>query len=154
MANLPERLTFDSSVIVKALAPPRRKKPDNIYEEQVLIHKKALRLFEDVIRRRRHMYIPSFVLVETAAVISRLTNKEEYAERAVEKVRKYSQRVLSDTDILDRSITTAIKTKASGFDNMVIACALESGTPVLTDDSTLHKIAVDNGIESYLLRDV
>ena len=153
-SELPTRLTVDSSVLVKALAPPRRRKDDEMYRHQLSLHHRALEIFEDIIRKNKTMFIPSIVLVEVAAVISRITNSREDAYEAVEKIRKHSHRVLSDSDILDSAIATAVETKASGFDNIVLACTRLTGSALITDDLKLHRIAEEHGIESYLLREL
>jgi len=152
--RLPVRLTVDSSVLVKALAPPRRRKRDNLYQHQLAIHRGALAIFEDIIRKNRKMFIPSIVLIEVAAVISRITNNREDAYESVEKIRKHASRILYDSDILDSSVASAVDTKASGFDNIVLACARLTGSALITDDLKLHRIAEKHRIESYLLREL
>lgn len=153
-SEISRSLTIDSNVLVKALAPPRRRKDDEIYKLQLALHQKAKEIFEGVIRKEKIMFIPSVVLVEVAAVISRITNNEEDAAEAVDRVRKHSHRVLFDSDILESSITTAIKTKASGFDNIVLACAVLTESALITDDKKLHEIAKEHKIKSYLLKEL
>lgn len=152
--EIPVDLTIDSSILVKALVPPRRRKKDVTYKRQLALHQKALEIFECIIRKERMMFIPSVVLVEVAAVISRITNNKENAIDAVEKIRKHSHRILSDSEILEESITIATETKASGFDNIILACAELTESALITDDSRLHEIAKGRGIKSYLLKEL
>ncbi|MCZ7399908.1 MAG: PIN domain-containing protein [Candidatus Methanoperedens sp.] len=152
--RLPATLTIDSSVLVKALVPPLRRKEDEIYKQQMQLHTKALRIFEDVVRKNIAMCIPSVVLIEVGAVVSRMTNDEWLAKEAVEKVRTHAIQILFDYDLLEPTILTAIQTKASGFDNLILSCAISTGCAIISDDSRLHEIAMKYGHESYLLREL
>ncbi len=152
--RLPAKLTIDSSVLIKALVPPKRRKQDGIYSTQKQLHTNALKIFEDVVRKKISMSIPSAVLIEVGAVVSRLTNNETDAEEAVDKVRLHASQILFDHDLLELTISTAIKTKASGFDNLILSCAISTGSAIITDDSKLHEIAIEYGLKSYLLREL
>ncbi len=152
--KLPAKLTVDSSVLIKALVPPKRRKRDDIYESQLQLHTSALEIFEDVVRKKISMYIPSVVLIEVGAVVSRLTNNETDAKEAVEKVRSHTNQILFDHDILELTISTALKTKASGFDNLILSCSVSTGSAIITDDLKLHEIAIEYGQKSYLLREL
>ena len=118
------------------------------------LHAKALQIFEDVVRKNIAMCIPSVVLIEVGAVVSRMTNDEWLAKEAVEKVRTHAIQILYDYDLLEPTILTAIQTKASGFDNLILSCAISTGCAVISDDSRLHEIATEYGQESYLLREL
>ena len=71
--RLPAKLIIDSSVLIKALVPPLRRKEDDIYERQMRLHAKALQIFKDVVNKKISMCIPSVVLIEVGAVVSRVT---------------------------------------------------------------------------------
>jgi len=152
--RLPAKLTIDSSVLIKALVPPKRRKQDGIYSTQKQLHTNALKIFEDVVRKKISMSIPSAVLIEVGAVVSRLTNNETDAKEAVDKVRSHASQILFDHNLLELTISTAIKTKASGFDNLILSCAISTGSAIITDDSKLHEIAIEYGLKSYLLREL
>lgn len=152
--RLPAKLTIDSSVLIKALVPPKRRKQDGIYRTQKQLHDSALKIFEDVVRKKISMSIPSVVLIEVGAVVSRLTNNETDAEEAVDKVRLHASQILFDHDLLELTISTAIKTRASGFDNLILSCAISTSSAIITDDSRLHEIAIEYGQKSYLLREL
>lgn len=107
-----------------------------------------------MVRKKISMSIPSVVLIEVGAVVSRLTNNETDAEEAVDKVRLHASQILFDHDLLELTISTAIKTKASGFDNLILSCAISTGSAIITDDSRLHEIAIEYGLKSYLLREL
>lgn len=152
--RLPAKLTIDSSVLIKALVPPRKRKEDENYKQRMLLHTKALTIFEDVVQKKISMCIPSVVLIEVGAVVSRITNNENDAKEAVAKVRMHSSQILFDYDLLEPTISTAIKTKASGFDNIILSCAILTDSAMITDDLKLHEIAKEHGYESYLLRNL
>lgn len=152
--RLPEKLTIDSNVLIKALVPPLRRKNDDNLRKQMQLHSKALTIFEDVIHKKISMCIPSMVLVEVGAVISRVTNNETDATDAVEKVRTHASQILFDHELLEPTISTAIKTKASGFDNLILSCAILTDSAIITDDLRLHEIAQEYGHDSYILREI
>ena len=141
-------------MLIKALVPPLRRKDDDNLKKQMQLHSKALTIFEDVIHKKISMCIPSMVLVEVGAVISRVTNNETDAIDAVEKVRTHASHILFDYELLEPTISTAIKTKASGFDNLILSCALLTNSAIITDDLRLHEIAQVYGHDSYLLREI
>lgn len=82
------------------------------------------------------------------------SEKRNDAKEAVAKVRMHSSQILFDYDLLEPTISTAIKTKASGFDNIILSCAILTDSAMITDDLKLHEIAQEYGYESYLLRDL
>ena len=94
------------------------------------------------------------VLVEVGAVISRVTNNENDAMDAVKKVWTHANYIFFDYELLELTIPTEIKTKASGFDNLIISCAILSDSAIITDDLKLHEIAHEYWYESYLLREL
>lgn len=152
--RLPAKLTIDSSVLIKALVPPKRRKQDGIYGRQLHLHEIALKILEDVVRKKISMFIPSVVLIEVGAVVSRLTNNEIDAQEAVDKVQLHASQILYDHDLLELTILTAIKTKASGFDNLILSCAISTGSAIITDDLKLHEIAIECQQKSFLLREI
>jgi len=144
---------FDTTFIIKGLIEPRRKKIDKEYENQQRLHKRAKQYLEMVERNEIQMIIPSVALIETAAVISRLTNDEETAKDSVNFLLENANQILFDYETLDSALRIGIKTKASGFDTLFIS-ALELSKGTLTDDMNLHRLAIKNGFKSILLREI
>lgn len=68
--------TIDTSFAVKGLIPPRRKKQDEILDQQQRMYKVARSYLEKVKRGEVKMYLPAIALVETGIVVSRITNNE------------------------------------------------------------------------------
>lgn len=148
------RFVFDTTFIVKGLVEPRRKKQDEELENQLKLHNKAKEYLEKLERNEIQMIIPSIALIETASVVSRLTNDSILSKDAVNFLWENSEEILFDFETLETAIQTGIKTKASGFDNLYLAVMKLTTAILLTDDSKLHELAKENGFESRLLREM
>jgi len=147
------RYTIDTSVIGNGFIPPRRRKQDSIYKEQLRLHTIAKSFLTEVETKKIVMNIPSVALVEIAAVASRLTGKNERGTEAVNYLRKQGT-IFYDTQFLETAIQIAIDTRISGFDAVFIAIAKLTNSTLITDDKGMHKAAVSLGINSKLLRDL
>lgn len=148
------RFVFDTTFIVKGLVKPRRKRQDEELERQLKLHNKAKEYLEKVERNEICMIIPSVALIETASVVSRLTNEESLSRDAVNFLWGNSEEILFDFQTLETAVQTGIKTKASGFDTLYLAVLKLTDAALLTDDSKLHKLAKDMGFESKFLREL
>ncbi len=91
-------------------------------------------------------------LIETASVVSRLTDDAESVSQAISFVVENS-RLYPDLHLLERSIEIGRITKASGFDVLFLACAEASGSVLLTDDRKMYERAVEYGLNAWFLRD-
>lgn len=146
-------LTLDTTVLANAIFPPRRKKDDSIYKEQLRLHTIAKSIVGKVESKKSVMNIPSVAIVEIAAVGARLTGKYERGLQASDYVREHGN-IMYDIDFLDKSVDIAAETKVSGFDSIFIACAKISNSLLVTDDKKMHDAAVNAGVKSALLRDM
>ena len=146
--------TFDTSFLVKGLVCPRRVKKDSIYEQQMRIHQKAKDYLARVERQEVGMLIPSFALLETAAVVARVTNNPEDARKAVEFLRQNASDIYYDVEVLEEAIDTAIKVKASGFDILFLTIARITQTELLTDDRQMYEKAKKHKIKTSFLREM
>jgi predicted nucleic acid-binding protein len=146
------RVTVDTSVIVKGLVPPRRRKRDHLFESQRELH---LRCREILLKTESGEYInhiPLLALIETACVVSRLSD-EARAGLALTFLGQNS-RFYGDAYLMERSIEVGMKTKASGFDVIFMACAEETGSTLITDDRKMHERANDYGLDVIFIRDM
>jgi len=146
------RVTVDTSVIVKGLVPPRRRKKDQLFESQRELH---LRCREILLKTESGEYInhiPLLALIETACVVSRLSD-EARAGLALTFLSQNS-RFYGDAYLMERSIEVGIRTKASGFDVIFMACAEETGSTLITDDRKMYERANDYGLDVIFLRDM
>ena len=148
------RYTMDTSFAVKGLILPRRKKRDEIFEQQQKMFNLARSYLDRVRSKEVEMFLPAIALVETGIVVSRITNNEEDSQRAVSFLRRSASHIFYDHEILEEAISFGIKTKASGYDTMFLTVAELSGSELLTDDSLQHRIALSRGVVSHLLREM
>ncbi len=146
-------VTTDTSVIIKGLIPPRRRKKDQLYETQLDLHLRSREIMSLIESGEYVNHIPLLALVETSCVVSRLTDDDESADLALSFVSQNS-RLYSDADLLDRSIEIGKRTKASGFDVVFMACAEENGSILITDDRKMYERADDYGLYVKFLRDL
>lgn len=146
------RVTTDTTVLVRGLVPPRRKRQDVISEEYIRLHSRASEVLRRIELGEYQNHIPLLALIETACVVSRLTNDPESASLSVSFVSSHAK--LYDTaDLLERSIEIGIASKASGFDVIFMACADITGSLLITDDRKMYEKARESGIDTTLLRE-
>jgi len=146
-------LTLDTTVLAKAIVPPRRRKQDAIYKEQFRLYTIAKSITAKVESRQNIMNIPSVSIIEIAAVTARLTGKEERGIQASDYVKQHSS-IIYDLYLLEEAVRIAASTKISGFDSVFIACAKITESALITDDKKMHEAAVKAGIKAKLLRDM
>lgn len=146
-------LTLDTTVLAKAIIPPRRRKKDSIFEEQFKLHIIAKSITEKVENRQDIMLIPAVALIEIAAVAARLTGKNERGIQASNYVKEYGS-IIYDTFLIDEAIRIAAETKISGFDSIFIACAKLTDSTLITDDKNMYEAAIKIGINAKLLREI
>ncbi len=145
------KVTTDTSVLIKGLIPPRRKNNDSILFDSIQIHKKAASILQKIESGEYKNHIPLIALIETACVVSRLTNDPSSASLAVSFVGNNAK--MYDTAILlEKSIDVGIKTKASGFDVLFIACAEMTNSTLMTDDKKMFEKACEIGVDAIFLR--
>ena len=80
---MPTNITCDTTVIIKGFVPPKRRKHDEIYQEQLRLHNIAKEILRKIELGEYKLCIPLIAFIETACVISRLTNDEESVKLAL-----------------------------------------------------------------------
>ena len=80
-------VTLDTTVLAKGIFPPRRRKKDTIYEEQVRLHNIAKSIIKEVENKESVANIPSVAIIEIAVVGARLTGKDERGIQASDFVK-------------------------------------------------------------------
>ncbi|MBU7024258.1 MAG: PIN domain-containing protein [Theionarchaea archaeon] len=144
-------LTLDTSVIIKGVIPPKRR--DEKHNERIRKFETANTYMKLLFSGKIIGFIPSAVLVELSAVGARLTGSEKFGISLAGKLEEICT-VLYDEEILDTAIEVSAQYKASGFDNLLLACAVLTNTPLFTDDKKLHSLCDKAKIKSYLLDDL
>ena len=147
------RQTIDSSVIIKGMLEPRRKKQDEILREQLRLHSIASSIMDKVNSGEAELIIPNVAIVEVASVASRLTGIKEMGVNTANFVKGVAT-IVNEGDILSECIDIAAATKLSGFDNIFITCAKVNDSLLITDDRKMHEAAAKVGVKSKLLRDM
>lgn len=146
-----KELTLDTSVIIKGVIPP--KKRDEKSEEKVEKFKTANKYMKLLFSDKIVGFIPSAVLVESSAVGARLTGSKKFGINLAKRIEEVCT-VLYDEEILDSAIEIGAQYKASGFDNLLLTCAILTDSPLFTDDRKLHNLCDKAEIKSYLLDDL
>ncbi len=153
MINNNNTLTLDTSVLAKAIFPPRRRKIDSIYKEQLRLHTIAKSVLKEIEDKISVMCIPSVAIIEIAAVGARLTGKEIRGIQASDYIKEQGD-IYYDLRLLDESVKVAATTMASGFDSVFITCAKITNSTLITDDRGMYRAAQGIGIKAKLLRDM
>jgi len=148
------RYVLDTSVIIKGLIKPRRRKEDSILQEQIRIHETASTRLDRFYKGRIHFIIPSIAVVEIAAVSARLTGIKDTGIETANFVYGIASEVINENNILAECIETAAETKISGFDAVYITCAKVTRSELITDDKGMYDAAVRTGIKAKLLREM
>jgi len=144
-------VTLDTTVLVKGIIPPGRRKKDPVYEEQFRLYSIARNIISEVENGNSIMYIPSVAAVEVAAVAARLTGKYKRGILASDYVKEQGN-IIYDVYLLDKAIKIAAGTKISGMDAIFIACAVLTGSALITDDKKMYDAALKVGVGAKLLR--
>jgi len=96
-------LVLDTSVFVKGFVPPKRKKRDKVYYSRLELHKKAKSILDEVTIGKVLLHEPVVMLVETASVVSRLSNNPALSRLAVSFITEHSL-LYSDVYLLETAI--------------------------------------------------
>ena len=145
-------VTIDTSILAKGLIPPRRRIKDQLYEDSLRLHSKSKEILLKIENGEYINHIPLIALIETACVVSRLTNDSESVNLSLSFVNQNS-RMYSDAYLLERSIEIGKITKASGLDVIFMACADITGSALMTDDRKMFERACEYGLDAKFLRD-
>ncbi len=123
-----EEVVLDSSVIVKSILKPGHWLPEEIYRRELETHYKAKTLIKTLKSSKSSgvtVLIPYPVIVETAAVLTRLADRK-LAERIVESLKTTgSYRIVYEEEYRENALQVALETGSSGFDACIIALAVQ-----------------------------
>jgi predicted nucleic acid-binding protein len=147
------RQTIDSSVIVKGILKPMRKKQDKILEEQTRLYGIASSIMDEINKGENELVIPNVAIVEVAAVVSRLTGIKDSGIHTANLITSIAV-VINESDVLKECIDIAAETKISGFDSIFIACAKAANSVLITDGRKMHEAATKAVVKSKLLRNM
>ncbi len=147
-----EEVVLDSSVIIKSILKPSRWLSEEVYSRELETHHKARALVKALKSSDITVLIPYPVIVEVAAVISRLAGRE-LAERVVESLRTTKNYiVVYEEEYRDEALKVALLTGSSGFDAYIIGLAWNRDALLITDDESMSRHAETLGVKVVLLR--
>ena len=148
-----EEVVLDSSVIVKSILRPGRWLPEEVYRRELETHHKAKMLVKALKSGDTVVLIPYPVIVEIAAVLSRLASRE-LAKKVVESLRTTKgYTIVYEEEYRDKALEVALATGSSGFDAYIIGLAWKRDALLITDDGPMSKHAKTLGVRVILLRD-
>ena len=147
-----EEVVLDSSVIVKSILKPGRWLPEEVYRRELEIHHKARALVKALKSSDTVVLIPYPVIVEVAAVISRLASRE-LAGKVVESLKTTKNyTIVYEEEYRDKALKAALQTGSSGFDAYIIGLAWDRDALLITDDEPMSRHAETLGVKVVLLR--
>lgn len=85
-------------------------------------------------------------------MISRLTNDEESVKLAISFLWQHAK-TYPDVVLFERAIKIGMKTKASGFDVLFMACADITNSVLITDDRKQSEKSKEYGLDTEFMRD-
>ena len=149
-----EEVVLDSSVIVKSILKPGHWLSMEVYKRELETHHKARTLVKTLKSTDIIVLIPYPVIVEVAAVISRLASKE-LAEKVVESLKTTKNyTIVYEEEYRDKALKVALETGSSGFDAYIIGLAWSRDAFLITDDESMSKHAETLGVKVVLLRNI
>jgi predicted nucleic acid-binding protein len=143
---------FDTSVIIKSIFKPSKSLSSENYKREIETHEKCRVIIKELEEREVEVYIPKVCVVETAAVVKRLADKD-FAIKISKGVLD-SYEVVGEVLLFDSAWTIAMDTGCSGFDSYFIALAKMKNAVLLTDDGKMHFHAKEVGGDSVLIRKI
>ncbi|MCK4399283.1 MAG: PIN domain-containing protein [Methanophagales archaeon] len=150
------KLSLDANIFIYAYITGKKIKNERKRREWVQLHEKADVLYTDVLKGKHVVIIPSVIVAEVCAVISRLTNSEEEGISAAKEVQECCVVVYESASVLEELLPVIAKIKGSGIDSILAALAAKENTVLITNDRRLHDrlIASESYVDVRLLKDM
>ena len=150
------KLSLDANIFIYAYITGKKIKNERKRREWVQLHEKADVLYTDVLKGKHVVIIPSVIVAEVCAVISRLTNSEEEGLSAAEEVQECCVVIYESASVLEELLPVIAKIKGSGIDSILAALAAKENTVLITNDRRLHDRlrAFESYVDVRLLKDM
>lgn len=146
-----DRCILDTSVIVKSIFKPLKSLSSEVYKREIKTHEECRFIIKKIEERGVSVFIPRVCIIETAAVVKRLSDKNFAREISNGLIDSYE--IVDESFIFNSAWTIAINTGCSGFDSYFIALAMDKNATLLTDDIKMHAYAEEIGLDSFLIRE-
>ena len=147
-----DRGVLDTSVIVKSIFKPPKSLSSEIYKRELETHEKCRVIIKKLEERGVDVYIPKVCVVETAAVVKRLADRNFAIKISTGVLDSYE--IVGEDILFDSAWSIATDTGCSGFDSYFIALAKIKNSVLLTDDGKMHFHAKEVGVDSVLIREI
>ncbi|MGB2843009.1 MAG: type II toxin-antitoxin system VapC family toxin [Halobacteriota archaeon] len=147
-----DRGVLDTSVIVKSIFKPSKSLSRENYKRELETHEKCRAIIKKLEERDVDVYIPKICVVETAAVVKRLADRDFAIKISTGVLDSYE--VVGEDILFDSAWAIAMDTGCSGFDSYFIALAKIKNAILLTDDGRMHFHAKEVGVDSFLIREI
>lgn len=144
-------VVLDTSIIIKSVFKPPKSLSREIYKREFETHEKCKVIIKKIEKWDVDIYIPKVCVVETAAVVKRLADRD-FAIKISEGVHN-SYEVVDETILFESAWAIAMDTGCSGFDSYFIALAKIKNVMLLTDDGRMHFHAKEVGVDAVLIRE-
>ena len=146
------RAVLDSSILLKGVFKPLKSLSKEVYARELETHTKCRMLLRLLDEKEIEVCIPKACIVETAAVVRRLSSSSMAKKISREMMESYE--VADELLLFDKAWTVAIETGSSGFDSYFIALATIKNAILVTDDSGMNHHARNTGVDSILIREI
>lgn len=146
-----DRCVLDTSVIVKSIFKPLKSLSEEVYEREMETHTKCRFIIKKIEDNDIDIFIPKVCVVETAAVVRRLANRNLAAKISKSVLDSYE--IIDEAFLFDSAWAIARNTGCSGFDTYFIGLSKVKNAAIFTDDGGMHNHAVETGIDSIFIRD-
>ncbi|AET65688.1 PIN domain-containing protein [Methanothrix harundinacea] len=115
------KAVLDTTVIVKGALTPYKSLPEEIYSRELGTHQKCRLLLNILDESSVEVFIPKVCVIETAAVLKRLANRDLAAKLSRGLMRAYD--LVGEPDIFESAWRVALDRGSTGFDTYFLALA-------------------------------
>lgn len=146
------KAVLDTTVIVKGALTPYKSLPEEIYSRELGTHQKCRLLLNILDESSVEVFIPKVCVIETAAVLKRLANRDLAAKLSRGLMRAYD--LVGEPDIFESAWRVALDRGSTGFDTYFLALARMKDALLFTDDNGMSHHARGYGVNSILIREL
>lgn len=140
-------ISLDANIFIYANISGEKIKNKKKREEWIQLHKKADVIYTDMLKGKHIVLIPSVIVAEVCAVISRMTNSEEEGMKAANEIQQYCIVIYESASIFEELLPLIAKVKGSGIDSILASVAVTEVTTLVTNDRKLFNLLEKSQLE-------
>ena len=140
-------ISLDANIFIYANISGDMIKNKKKREEWIQLHKKADVIYTDMLKGKHIVIIPSVIVAEVCAVISRMTNSEEEGMKAANQIQQYCIVIYESASIFEELLPIIAKVKGSGIDSILASVAVTEVTTLVTNDRKLFNLLEKSQLE-------